>query len=553
MERRLVKEAIKNTFKPAEEIVTDIDTGTPYMRPDGTPMKLVRDKKDVNISNEEYRKILEMDTQGQKDVLEAYASGKWKPGGQIKNENVFSLYSKAAAKTTSDMLKPIIGEKAAGVVSAVGEAVSIPGMIGHGRHQYKQTKNQDILDKIYDESSHRMAESEEVSKRKSEAYLDNSIVGGTEEETKKLFAKAIMPDYENGNLGIPTYAAYFNDYQVRKEVKDISIDRMREIIATKYAMEQAGIPKAQVRDMLEREAQKYVADNTGAWTKTAKFYNDMLIAASSYTADKWNGIKNSYYAYEDYQDGGVNVWVDDEGNIVGEKDHPEIMQKQNYKVSYDKNGNAMVNSRYVDKDGKLHPLHKEKISRSALLYMGRESDGDNVGGKLQSWADPEKWTKAEQYGVWTQDQIDKWDKIGASPYAMTWDPDEGSHIMYDSFKMMSFGLADQAMMFIPGGAGMAAKAITSTNKLATASKATLDFISKMGSASRTGQILNNAAASLGIGFAYARGNAYEKFSEELTKQEEALRMKSEADLSDRYINDKEYKESIDNRITEVKQ
>ena len=325
MERRLVKEAIKNTFKPAEELVTNIDTGVPYMRPDGTPMMLKRDKKDVNISNEEYRKILEMDTQGQKEILEMYANGKWKPGGQIKNENVFSMYTKAAAKTTSDILKPIIGEKAAGVVGAVGEAVSIPGLIGHGRHQYKQTKNQDILDKLYDESSHRIAESEEVSKKKSEAYLNNSIVGGTDEETKKIFAKTIMPDYENGNLGIPTYAAYFNDYQVRKEVKDLSIDRMREIIATKYAMEQAVIPKAQVRDMLEREAQKYVADNTGAWTKTAKFYNDMLIAASSYTADKWNGIKNSYYTYEDYQDGGVNVWVDDEGNIVGEKDHPEIM------------------------------------------------------------------------------------------------------------------------------------------------------------------------------------------------------------------------------------
>jgi hypothetical protein len=125
--------------------------------------------------------------------------------------------------------------------------------------------------------------------------------------------------------------------------------------------------------------------------------------------------------------------------------------------------------------------------------------------------------------------------------------------MYDSFKMMSFGLADQALMFIPGGAGIAARAITSTSKLATASKATLELISKLGSASKVGQVLNNAAASAGIGYAYARGNAYEQFSNELMKQEEALRIKSEAELKDKYENDKDYKESVDNRIAKLKQ
>jgi hypothetical protein len=284
---------------------------------------------------------------------------------------------------------------------------------------------------------------------------------------------------------------------------------MREIIATKYAMEKAGIPKDQVRDMLEREAQKHVADNTNWWMTYNKFRNDVAIAAVSYTADKWNGIKNAYYMYKDRQDGGVDVWVDDDGNIVGEVDHPEL--GKNINVSWDKNNNSIVTSAYKDENNQLHKVHKEKLSRSALLYMGRESDGENAGGKLDSWADPVKWTKAEQYGVWTQDQIDKWDKIGASPFAMAWDPDEKSHILYDSFKMMSFGLADQALMFVPGGAGLAAKAITSAGKLATASKATLEFISKLGTASKAGQLLNNAAASMGIGYAYARGNAYEQF------------------------------------------
>ena len=42
-------------------------------------MKFTRDKKDVNISDEEYQMIEAMDTQGQQEVLRAYYEGKWRP------------------------------------------------------------------------------------------------------------------------------------------------------------------------------------------------------------------------------------------------------------------------------------------------------------------------------------------------------------------------------------------------------------------------------------------------------------------------------------------
>lgn len=217
---------------------------------------------------------------------------------------------------------------------------------------------------------------------------------------------------------------------------------------------------------------------------------------------------------------------------------------------WDENGRGVYTSSYIDKNGNLHNVHKEKIRRSALLLQGRETGGDNVGGKSESWADPEFWTKAEQYGVWSQDEIDKWDKIGASPEAAIWDPDEGSHIMYDSFKMMSFGLADQMLMLIPNGAGAASKAITATSKLANASKAALNWTSKLGSASRAGQVLNNAAASLGIGFAYGRSNAYELFSKNLTEIESLLRGQSELDVRNKYNEDDAYKAQFDERVAQ---
>lgn len=445
-----------------------------------------------------------------------------------------------------------------GVVAGVGDVVvnadrDVAGMIGRGRDYYNKDKNKTYLDKLYDESNHRIAESPEVSRLKSEAYLDNNITGASDEDTKRIFYSIVMPNEESGNLGVPTYAAYFDGGKnIQSEVKDIGIDEMREIIATKYAMEKAGIPKDVVRDMLERDAQKHVAANEGWFKGKKKFANDVLIAASSYTADKWNGIANIKYMAQDSQDGGVNVWMDENGEIVK---HPELVKVVN--DVWDDKAKRYVHIPgavvYTDENGKDHIVHQSKISRSALLLMGREAEGKNAGAVSSSWANPEFWTKAEQYGVWTQDEVNKWDKIGASPYAVAWDPDEGSHIMYDSFKMMSFGLADQALMFLPMGAGALAKGINATSRLANATRIGLEAISKLGPASKVGQVLNNATASLGIGFAYGRSNAYELFEKNLMRNEEMLRTKSEKELENRYNTDKEYKASIDQRIAKLTQ
>jgi hypothetical protein len=45
------------------------------------PMMFTRDDKDVNISDEEYRKLMNLDPQGKREILEAYANGEWKPEG----------------------------------------------------------------------------------------------------------------------------------------------------------------------------------------------------------------------------------------------------------------------------------------------------------------------------------------------------------------------------------------------------------------------------------------------------------------------------------------
>lgn len=275
----------------------------------------------------------------------------------------------------------------------------------------------------------------------------------------------------------------------------------------------------------------------------------MLIAATAYTADKWNGIYNAGLMVMDNQDGGQDVWVDEKGNIIDPSMVTVVNDVWDDKAKrYIRTPGTVI---YTDKDGKDHVVHNEKISRSALLMMGLDPTGKNAGAKSTSWTDPSFWTKAEQYGVWSQDEVDKWDKIGVSPYAKAWDPDEKSHLMYESMKMMSFGLADQALMFIPGGAGIAAKAISGTSKVAALGKGTLDLISKLGSASKFGQVANNIAASMGIGFAYARNSSYEEFSKNMANLEATLRAKSEADIATKYETDKEYKASVDQRIAEL--
>lgn len=114
-------------------------------------------------------------------------------------------------------------------------------------------------------------------------------------------------------------------------------------------MEKAGIPKLQVKDMLEREAQKHVANNEGWWKGKYKFAKDVIIASAAYTADKWNGLKNAYYMAQDSQDGGQWVWVDEKGNPVGELDHPEV--RKNVDVAWDKNGDMVTSSKYKGEDG----------------------------------------------------------------------------------------------------------------------------------------------------------------------------------------------------------
>jgi hypothetical protein len=106
--------------------------------------------------------------------------------------------------------------------------------------------------------------------------------------------------------------------------------------------------------------------------------------------------------------------------------------------------------------------------------------------------------------------------------------------MYESLEMMSFGLADQALMFITGGAGALAKGITGASKLANGARVSLELLSKLGPGSKFGQVFNNVAASMGIGFAYGRNNAYELFAKSEAENEAWLRAKSESEIREKY-------------------
>jgi hypothetical protein len=60
LENRLIQEAVRSTFKPANEVVTDIDTGLPY-HINGKLMEIHRKPEEVNISDEEFEKLMKLD------------------------------------------------------------------------------------------------------------------------------------------------------------------------------------------------------------------------------------------------------------------------------------------------------------------------------------------------------------------------------------------------------------------------------------------------------------------------------------------------------------
>lgn len=165
---------------------------------------------------------------------------------------------------------------------------------------------------------------------------------------------------------------------------------------------------------------------------------------------------------------------------------------------------------------------------------------------------PQYWTRAEQFGTLDENEQKQYEKIGSSPYKVAYNPNEDSDLWYESFKMMSFGLADAAAQAIPFGIGTVGKALSTASKVGKLARGfgkVLDTTGKLLTAeTKAGQIAQGTAGALGIAYAYNRGTFQETLQQNLANAEEAAMTASRNDIYNQYHTDKNYKASVDRLI-----
>lgn len=412
----------------------------------------------------------------------------------------------------------------------------------------KKEANNKILQNIYNDDIDNHAKN--LGTQVSQAYLnDPYITGLSDKQVKEAFVQAITPGSykdKNGmtNMGISEFASHYgngSENQVTSEMKNFSIDDMRQILAKKKVYE-ANMSPDMAATALNNEAKRCIKEHQGSLKKFGLFAKDVGISAMSYSADKLNGIAELYRAGQDAYAEKPIVMVDDKGNVL---------DPNKTKVIRDKQGGL----HYKDNEGILHSVHRMQVDYTTLHNMGKNPDGSDIKGAFGiDWMtlNPQYWTRAEQFGTLDENEQKQYEKIGSSPYKVAYNPNEDSDLWYESFKMMSFGLADAAAQAIPFGIGTVGKALSTASKVGKLARGfgkVLDTTGKLLTAeTKAGQIAQGTAGALGIAYAYNRGTFQETLQQNLANAEEAAMTASRNDIYNQYHTDKNYKASVDRLI-----
>lgn len=412
----------------------------------------------------------------------------------------------------------------------------------------KRDANNKILQNIYNDDIDNHAKN--LGAQVSQTYLnDPYITGLSDKQVKEAFVQAITPGSykdKNGmsNMGISEFASHYgngSENQVTSEMKNFSIDDMRQILAKKKVYE-ANMSPDMAATALNNEAKRYIKDHQGRLKKFGLFAKDVGISAMSYSADKLNGIAELYRAGQDAYAEKPIVMVDDKGNVL---------DPNKTKVVRDKQGGL----HYKDSEGTLHSVHKMQVDYTTLHNMGKNPDGSDIKGAFGiDWMtlNPQYWTRAEQFGTLDENEQKQYEKIGSSPYKVAYNPNEDSDLWYESFKMMSFGLADAAAQAIPFGIGTVGNALSTASKVGKLARGfgkVLDTTGKLLTAeTKVGQVAQGTAGALGIAYAYNRGTFQETLQQNLANAEEAAMTASRNDIYNQYHTDKNYKASVDRLI-----
>lgn len=412
----------------------------------------------------------------------------------------------------------------------------------------KKEANNKILQNIYNDDIDNHAKN--LGTQVSQTYLnDPYITGLSDKQVKEAFIQAITPGSykdKNGisNMGISEFASHYgngSENQVTSEMKNFSIDNMRQILAKKKVYE-ANMSPDMAATALNNEAKRYIKEHQGSLKKFGLFAKDVGISAMSYSADKLNGIAELYRAGQDAYAEKPIVMVDNKGNVL---------DPNKTKVIRDKQGGL----HYKDNEGALHSVHKMQVDYTTLHNMGKNPDGSDIKGAFGiDWMtlNPQYWTRAEQFGTLDENEQKQYEKIGSSPYKVAYNPNEDSDLWYESFKMMSFGLADAAAQAIPFGIGTVGKALSTASKVGKLARGfgkVLDTTGKLLTAeTKAGQIAQGTAGALGIAYAYNRGTFQETLQQNLANAEEAAMTASRNDIYNQYHTDKNYRASVDRLI-----
>ena len=412
----------------------------------------------------------------------------------------------------------------------------------------KKDANNKILQNIYNDDIDNHAKN--LGAQVSQTYLDDPYITGlSDKQVKEAFVQAITPGSykdKNGmtNMGISEFASHYgngSENQVTSEMKNFSIDDMRQILAKKKVYE-ANMSPDMAATALNNEAKRYIKEHQGNLKKFGLFAKDVGISAMSYSADKLNGIAELYRAGQDAYAEKPIVMVDDKGNVL---------DPNKTKVIRDRKGGL----HYKDSEGALHSVHKMQVDYTTLHNMGKNPDGSDIKGAFGiDWMtlNPQYWTRAEQFGTLDENEQKQYEKIGSSPYKAAYNPNEDSDLWYESFKMMSFGLADAAAQAIPFGIGTVGKALSTASKVGKLARGfgkVLDTTGKLLTAeTKVGQVAQGTAGALGIAYAYNRGTFQETLQQNLANAEEAAMVASRNDIYNQYHTDKNYKASVDRLI-----
>lgn len=412
----------------------------------------------------------------------------------------------------------------------------------------KKEANNKILQNIYNDDIDNHAKN--LGTQVSQTYLnDPYIVGLSDKQVKEAFVQAITPGSykdKNGisNMGISEFASHYGNgskNQITSEMKNFSIDDMRQILAKKKVYE-ANMSPDMAATALNNEAKRYIKEHQGSFKKFGLFAKDVGISAMSYSADKLNGIAELYRAGQDAYAEKPIVMVDDKGNVL---------DPNKTKVIRDRQGGL----HYKDSEGALHSVHRMQVDYTTLHNMGKNPDGSDIKGAFGiDWMtlNPQYWTRAEQFGTLDENEQKQYEKIGSSPYKVAYNPNEDSDLWYESFKMMSFGLADAAAQAIPFGIGTVGKALSTASKVGKLARGfgkVLDTTGKLLTAeTKVGQVAQGTAGALGIAYAYNRGTFQETLQQNLANAEEAAMTASRNDIYNQYNTDKNYKASVDRLI-----